>query len=463
MLRTMRTNSLGRRRAVVVLFVALSLVAIIGVTAVTVDGGLLYLEMRRARATADAAAMAAACDLFANYPTNQGSDPSGTARSAALTVAAGNGYANDGAPSTVTVNIPPTSGPYAGVAGYAEVFVTTKLKRAFSRIWGSDDVPVGARAVARGAWVSPNAGVLILNYQDKASLNSQGNGAFTETGGPVIVNSDNPSAVLDSGNAAMYAPEFDITGGVQLGGNATFATKPTPNQVYLGTHPTPDPLAYLPPPTVPPDGTMTTTNLGSGNTQYVLTPGRYTNLPTFTPGDVVILQQASANNAGGIYYIDGGGFKSTGASITMDPNTTGGVMIYNEPASSASSEKIQITGNASGTVNLAPLTSGPYTGMSLWQDRNSNVNALVEGNGSFTITGTFYMAGAQLNVNGNGKTSSGTATGSYTDANGNQVSGSSRIGSQYVVNDLSLGGNGNININYSGPKEARTRIIALVE
>src|SRR6202043_2404712 len=135
------------------------------------------------------------------------------------TVAAGNGYANDGVTYTVTVNIPPTSGPYTGQAGYAEVFVTTKVKRAFSRIFGSDDVPVGARAVARGAWVSPNAGVLILNYQGKATLSSQGNGAFTETGGPVIVNSNNPSAVLDTGNAAVYAPEFDITGGVQLGGN----------------------------------------------------------------------------------------------------------------------------------------------------------------------------------------------------------------------------------------------------
>jgi hypothetical protein len=208
---------------------------------------------------------------------------------------------------------------------------------------------------------------------------------------------------------------------------------------------------------------MTTLSLGQGNTEYILTPGRYTNLPTFSSGDVVILKQASANNAGGIYYIDGGGFKSTGASITMDPLTTGGVMIYNAPASSADSEKIQITGNASGTVNLGPLTSGPYAGMSLWQDRNSTVPMLVEGNGNFTITGTFYAANALLNINGNGKTSTGSSTGSYTDSNGNVVLGASQIGSQYVVQNLSLGGNGNININYNGPQKARTRIITLVE
>ncbi len=174
---------------------------------------------------------------------------------------------------------------------------------------------------------------------------------------------------------------------------------------------------------------------------------------------MVILQQASANGNGGIFYIDGGGFKSTGATITMDPNTTGGVMIYNAPQSSSTSEKIQITGNASGTVNLSPLTSGPYAGLVLWQDRNSPVDLLVEGNGAFTIDGTFYAAGAKLDINGNGS----TTTGYYIDDNGNQVWGASRIGSQYISLDLSLGGNGNINIHYMGPNAAKTRIIALVE
>jgi hypothetical protein len=448
------------RRGVVALFVALCLVVLVGATAISIDGGMLYMQQRRVQSSADAAAMAAACDLFQNYPSNNGTDPSGSAHQAALNVAKGNGYSNDGASSVVTVNIPPKSGPYAGLNSYVEVLLKYNMPRGFSGVFGSGPLPINVRAVARGAWVSPNAGVLILNYTGKATLNAQGNGAFTETGGPVIVNSNNSSAVLDTGNAAMYAPEFDITGGTQVSNSATFLTTPTPGQVFLGTHPTPDPLAYLPPPTAPANGTMTKASLGGGNTLYTLTPGTYTNLPTFTSGDVVVLQQASANNVGGIYYINGGGFKSTGASIIMDPRTSGGVMLYNEPASTASSEKIQITGNSSGTVDLGALTSGPYAGMALWQDRTSPVNALVEGNGNFSILGTFYMAGALLNVNGNGATTSG-----FTDAAGNYVSAGSSpaIGSQYVTQDLSLGGNGNIKIAYNGPKQARTRIITLVE
>jgi Flp pilus assembly protein TadG len=369
----------GRRPGAVAAIVALSLVALIGLLALSIDGGMLYLDLRAARATADAAAMAAACDLFKNYPANAGKDPDGTAAQAALDAA-------------------------------------------------------------------------------------RANGAFTESGGPVIVNSNSASALLNTGNGAMTAPEFDVTGGVQLGNGSTFQTAPVANQIFTGTHPTPDPLAYLPPPSMPPDGTITTTSLAGGGTQYVLTPGRYTNLPTFNTGDAVILKQASADGAGGVYYIDGGGFNSNGANITLDPNTTGGVMIYNAPASSASSEQVQITGNpTTGTVNLSPLTSGPYAGLVLWQKRSSSLDVRVEGNGSFTINGTLYAAGARLNIVGSAQTSGGTATGSYVDGNGIAVQGGSKIGSQYISKNLSLSGNGNISIKSSGADVARTRIITLVE
>ncbi len=57
------------------------------------------------------------------------------------------------------------------------------------------------------------------------------------------------------------------------------------------------------------------------------------------------------------------------------------------------------------------------------------------------------------------------ASSPFTDGAGNLVpAGSSpSIGSQYVTQDLSLDGNGNIHIAYNGPKQARTRILTLVE
>jgi hypothetical protein len=450
------------RKGIVVVLVALGLVGIISVVALTVDGGMLQLDYRKARAHADASAMAGACVLYKNYPKQQGKDVDGEALVEAKNTAAKNGVKNDNVTSKLVVNIPPQSGPYKGMDSYIEVTVTYYVTRGFSRIFGSGTIPVEARAVARGAWVAPKAGVILLDYDDRASLNSQGNGAFTETGAPVIVNSNNPSATVSAGNGVLKAQEFYITGGLTVSGGGSLVTEPVANQIFTGMHPTPDPLAYLPVPNMPADGTMTKTSLGKGNWSYLLTPGRYTNLPNFNTGDIVIFQPASTNGGDGIYYIDGGGLHSTGATLTMGAGS-GGIMIYNRPTDASNSQKVQITGNPAGTVNLSGLTSGPYSGMVLWQDRKSDAEMLVEGNGNFSIQGTLYAAGALLNVNGNGKTAAGDITGFYYDEAGNKIAGSSRIASQYVSKNLSLGGNGNVRLDYSYQSVAKTRVIALVE
>src|SRR5436309_14268589 len=105
----------------------------------------------------------------------------------------------------------------------------------------------------------------------------------------------------------------------------------------------------------------------------------------------------------------------------MDNNTSGGVMIYNAPASSSNSQGINISGNSSGTINLTALTSGPYAGILFWQDRSSPVAMSISGNGNFNMSGTFYTPDANLQISGNGNAT---------------------IGSQYISRTLSLSGNG---------------------
>ncbi len=429
-----------KRPGMIAVLVALSLSLLLGFTAISLEGGLLQENKRHAQVTADAAALAGASVLYANYPKNQGTDPQSQARQAAFNLASANGYKNDGATSTVTVNIPPASGIYTGKAGYIEVLVTYYQERYYSRLWGTQKLPVQARAVARGAWVVPNAGVIVLDYTGKATLSSQGNGAFTEAGAPVIVNSNNTTAVVDTGNGLLIAPEFDITGGFSSSGNGQLVTQPIPNNVFTGVHPTPDPLGYLPTPTQPPSGNMSKTSLGNGNFQYTLSPGTYYNLPNFNQGDVVIFQQASAGNDG-IFYLASGGLNSQGATLMADPGTNGGMMIYN--AGTGGSDKVNITGNPAGSVSLTPLTSGPYSGMTFFQNRGGTQEVHIEGNGSFNIKGTIYAAGAELQVAGNGAVSN--------------------IGSQYISRELMISGNGNIGITWDGQNVARTRIITLVE
>jgi hypothetical protein len=195
--------------------------------------------------------MAAAEDLYVNFLTNFGTDPSNTAQISALANAAVNGYSNDGVRSIVTVNIPPLSGPYTGQVSYVEVIIQYNQPRGFSNIFGNGDIPVKARAVARGYWSQLRDGILVLDPTGSGSLSAGGNGAMTLIGaatGPttrVLVDSNSSMAVVVNGGGALTAPEYDITGvpGTSVVGNTTIV-----GTIDSGTPPTPDPLAYLPEP-----------------------------------------------------------------------------------------------------------------------------------------------------------------------------------------------------------------------
>src|ERR1700731_2387306 len=115
------------RRGTVSVLVAVCLTIMLGIVAIALDGGMLLTERRHAQAVADAAALAAASDLYLGNSVN-------TAQQSALRSAAGNGYANDGVTSIITPNVkdadgnpvhgiwsPPITGDHVGDASYVEV------------------------------------------------------------------------------------------------------------------------------------------------------------------------------------------------------------------------------------------------------------------------------------------------------------------------------------------------------
>ena len=426
--------------------VALCLTLLLGMAALTIDGGMLVAERRHAQAAADAAALAGATELFRNYPTHHGVDVSGTAAASASAIATGN-YPDDSANLAVTVNIPPqhaTTAYYNGRAGYVEVELTYHQKRGFSAIWGSARIPVTARAIARGEWsVSPYA-ILTLDPVSSAVFNVSGGGSIKAQGGPILVDSNSASALKNSGNGSVTATAIDVVGGTSGGGSFS----PTPR---TGAAAMQDPLAILPSPSPPAAGSITKTSLGGGKSHYVLTPGSYDGnggpaMPKFASGDVVIFKQATSNSAGGIYYLYAG-LSSTGASMSMDTASTGGLMIYN--AGTSSSAGVSITGNGSGTVNLSGLTgvsSSPYyKGLVYFQARNATQDMSVSGNGSFSLLGTMYLPNATLKVTGNTSTPPST------------------IGSQYVAKGLTTNGGGSVVVDYTSSVVGPSRFLTLVE
>jgi hypothetical protein len=405
--------------------VALCLFALMGVVAIALDGGLLLDQRRRAQAGADAAALAAAEDLYSNWQKNQGQDPKGTAAAAARANALANGFNNDGVSSVVTVNIPPTSGNFQTFippgdtfltpgAGCVEVIIQFNQKRGFSGIFGSGDIPVRARAVARGQWVPFNDGVIVLHPTAASALNANGNGTVKVTGANIIVDSNNSQAATTVGNSYVSDPNKTIAiTGTSPGYSGTFL-----GTVLTGQQPTPDPLRYLP---APDPSTLTVQTVPSGN-NITLSPGVYS-------GGIHISGQTTVTMLPGIYYMDGGDFQFSGqGSLNAQ-----GVMIY-------STAGVSITGQAS--VTLSPPSTGIYTGISYFQSRTSPATALISGNGNFNVTGTVYVPDGLAQLQGNGDAS---------------------IASQVVSLLMTSGGNGVTNIPWNGPPSARTRIIALVE
>jgi Flp pilus assembly protein TadG len=109
----LRHSPLRRPGKTLVVF-ALLLPLLLGMVGLTIDGGLLLATHRQTQNAADAAALAAAVDLYHGQSTATATT---TATSYVQTY-------NNMANATVTINIPPASGPYMGNSSYAEAIIT---------------------------------------------------------------------------------------------------------------------------------------------------------------------------------------------------------------------------------------------------------------------------------------------------------------------------------------------------
>ncbi len=411
-------------------FALVSFTVLLAAAALSLDGGALLTERRHAQETADAAALAAAADLFQHYPFNNGADAGGTAAQSALTAAAANGYSNDGTTSLVTVNIPPkTSKTYKDKAGYAEVSVTYKQPPGLSSLFGAGTESVKAHAVARGLWIPAHPQVMVFDLSAGGSLALPNNfGSLGVTGGPVVVNSSSATSMSSTAGGVMSAPEYDLSGpspGYFTAGQGQF-NGPIVNNV----RPSPDPLSYLPPPA----GltTQSTTRVVFSDSNLPPNP-----LPAGVYAGIQVKDDVSLTlTPGGIYDIEGGGFifNSTGAL------TGSGVLIYNNP-SAGLNQFVNIAPQGSGSVNLSPLTTGPYQGLTIMQNRTATTQVRITGNGNVNITGTVYAPNALVQVTNN------------DDPN---------LGSQYMSRTLVIQGNGQSTLSQT-PQPSHTRLIGLVE
>jgi hypothetical protein len=421
------------RRGIAAPAVAMCMIVLMGVLALAVDGGQLMAERRHAQAAADASALAAAAGLLQqqlNDPTNPGRDGAGApASTSGYTTASENGYSSSYATVNVAVGTY-SEGSNAGGAlpnGYAEVIILGSQKRSFSNIFGTSNLPVHARAVARGAWVPyTGAGIIVLNPTVQQALNVTGPGDCTVNSGAVIVDSNNSQAGVITGDGSVIAPEVDITGnnpGDVASGKGYFDTPS--GMLKTGQPVTPDPLATLP---VPDPSGMTIQSNGQLNISQgaSLQPGRYVGGIGISGGTVTM--------APGIYYMDAGGFSMSNGTLTGT-----GVMIYNAPTP-GSGQKVTLTG---GTWDLTAPTSGTYTGMVIFQSRDAGkVPIAITGPGTCNLIGAVYAKSSEVDVTG---------------------AGGATIGSLFVSDTLKVTGAGPFSVDWNGKPRPGKIMLQLVE
>jgi len=392
------------RRGTVAAMTALLMPVVVGVMAVTLDGGLLYLQRRQAQSIADAAALAGA---YAVYNGNNFS----TAQSAAIAIASQNG---------ITIASSQITQPQAG---YVAVSVTSTKPRYFSSIWGSGSMSATASATALGGSNTPysTAAILVLNPAG-SSVTLSGTTSVTAVGGSVIVDSNSASSILSSGAPSITTPVLDLSGGIQFSGT-------NPNKATVtntGQTSTPDPLASISAPSTSGLTVQSSSAISlSGSASKTLDPGIYN-------GGISISGSSSLTLNPGVYYINGGGINMSGPS-SISGN---GVFIYNTGGGA-----INLSGT--GAISLNPTSTGAYAGLTIFQDRSNSTAATMSGGSNISNTGTFYFPGAKLALSGS--------------------SGVSNVGAQIIAKNLTFSGTSGITVTYGSSVASKPSTFALIQ
>ncbi|MDH3660275.1 MAG: pilus assembly protein TadG-related protein [Alphaproteobacteria bacterium] len=370
------------QRGGVLLPFALSLSALLGICALAVDAGFLYVKKAELQNAADAAALAAVIDL-----PNEGA-----AHGAAMRFAIKNMSPSEHGSVLRSSDI--SFGQWdndsriftPGVAPADAVKVTTRRAQAngnpaptfFARILGFHEVDVVAETVAAAA--EPGVCILALD-PDAVPGFDVSNGTVAANGCSVHVNATDPEALEGSPNGSIVAEPICVSGGHESAPD--FTPVPDSNCPQLA-----DPLASLEPPVV---GLCDHNNfkLTSGDT--TIDPGVYCH-------GLEVSSTANVTLNPGLYIIKDGQLRITGSGSF----SATGVMFYITGADAFA----RVSG--SGTVTLTAPITGTYAGVLFFGDRAlpTSTNISLKGGPSFHYEGSIYFPTSNVIFSGTASASS---------------------------------------------------------
>jgi hypothetical protein len=376
MLRSRLPRRSVRRRGAILVIVAVSLMVIVAIAALSIDGGRMLAERRQVQGAADAAALAGAIELFEQTYATDKSQRAYDPQAAALSLAEANGYGVTADGCEVSVQIPPTSGEYAGRAGYVEVTIRSWKGRTFSKLFGGSLFSVSGRAVAAGTQEPTKASVLVLDPKSKHTLSIKKGGSLLDVAGDVIVNSSSKKA-LEVGKGAEIIGDNVIVSGQLDKKLVTTLSSRIEGEVHQRVPPTEDPWAALAEPPAGPDRKLEDyKSEANGKLSYHLQPGVYDEKIVIPEGVSVVMEP-------GVYTLNDGLHVRKGGSLQASE-----VTLFSTSKKALKFEKAD--------VKLTPPQSGPYTNVSLFGKRGVKTKVEFKKGASFDVQGVLYAPSGEI-------------------------------------------------------------------
>jgi hypothetical protein len=394
----MKNKSLSEKGQALV-FIALAVIGLIGMTALTVDGGNAFSDRRHAQNAADTAVLAAARAKIRNE----------TWKNAGLAIAAQNGYDNNNTTNTVEIygcnENGSNCGNYAGNDQYIQVMITSHVNTYFANIVGVSQVTNRVSAIARAVpgtnepLFDGNSVVGTAPHDCKA-VKYQGAADTTLVYGGIFVNSDCVDAAFFNNSAAaqLHAPSLCAVGGVQYKPGALDIPS---IKTGCPAKPYPDPKYVFP--------DANACNTTATKTNNTLSPGNYKG--TFPPHGVTFLES-------GVYCVDGD-FRVNGGDTLTGYNVT---IIMKDG---------DVFWNGGATIKLDAPDSGPYKGLLLYVPYSNEASLTLNGNSDSTFTGTILAPSSDIKIDG-----SGGADGLHSQIIGYTVDLSGSSQTKIVYNDF---------------------------
>jgi len=365
-------------RGQAIILIVFSIIGLVGMTALAIDGGNALIDRRRTETAASAAALTAALTRIEG----------GDWRSAALATAKANGYNNNGTTSIIEMNTPPLSGPYTGNSEYIEIIVTSHMPTYFGTVIGVPQITSVSRAVSRTkpseygpmfdgyALVSlaPHSG---CEEDQRRAFVVQQEATISLAGGGIFVNSGNPDcAFIQFGSGSIRIKDtspISVVGGAQVQKTKLIS----PATVQTGAVPINYPPAYK----MPTIGCGSKQALVDELTGTTMTAGFWDGEETFPPEGVKGLE-------GGTYCIRGD------VDIKADTALEGkGVTLILEDGN------FLVRGGAQ--VALTAPQSGPAKGLLIYMPMQNQHRIALNGSGfDSRFRGTILAPGADIHLNG---------------------------------------------------------------